>query len=355
MRSLRRQLAASWTALLRRTQRSDLQRRRTVEENGGAGGDPVKGESVAAGRASQGDPVPHVLETTAPVAARAGEPDVRAQDSGILRAPQAMVLGANRGVVEWQLPQVSHLRSGAGGAWLSGAIPGWQQGRLTVRGASVRGFREYDSEGKDAVVVRRGTRVFLGAADGVSSLRESGVAARRMLQVMSELVSCREAVADSEGLLRQALLDSSAEVTRYLQKHNMEGSCTLAVALLDAGEQGVKTTLLNLGDTAAWRLRDDSWDLLLSQPPAADGTVYAAPLDELYAQSRTVVLEPGSVLALVTDGVGDALGTGQTPYAAALMESWRRPPEPLEFVAQVDYRLLGWDDDKSAVVVWLDA
>ena len=59
----------------------------------------------------------------------------------------------------------------------------------------------------------------------------------------------------------------------------------------------------------------------------------------------------GSALAVLTDGVGDALT--DIPHAASwFAERWQRPPSLASFLLDVDFDAAGQVDDRTAVVVW---
>ncbi|WP_068425013.1 hypothetical protein [Piscicoccus intestinalis] len=64
-------------------------------------------------------------------------------------------------------------------------------------------------------------------------------------------------------------------------------------------------------------------------------------------------LGDGAALVLMTDGVGDPLGSGAGEVGTTLAQLWSRPPHPVEFAAQVAFGRKTFDDDRAALVVWL--
>jgi len=58
------------------------------------------------------------------------------------------------------------------------------------------------------------------------------------------------------------------------------------------------------------------------------------------------------VSASMSDGIGDALGSGTGEVGEFLAKVWRRPPSPLAFAAQAEFSRKSFDDDRTALVFW---
>jgi hypothetical protein len=69
------------------------------------------------------------------------------------------------------------------------------------------------------------------------------------------------------------------------------------------------------------------------------------------AVTEVVVVPPGHVVAVMTDGLGDVLSDvagAQELYGAR----WARPPHPASFASDLCVDARGQTDDRTAVVVW---
>jgi Protein phosphatase 2C len=131
----------------------------------------------------------------------------------------------------------------------------------------------------------------------------------------------------------------------------------LAVAVIPAvadvrGDR--RAWLAALADVNVWRWQPDGWERLLGDlKDGLDASMLAhyLPYHPEDSASRLVGLRPGDVLAITTDGVGDAIGT--LPGAAAwFARRWREPPDILSFAGDVGYGDIQFNDDRTAVVVW---
>jgi serine/threonine protein phosphatase PrpC len=132
----------------------------------------------------------------------------------------------------------------------------------------------------------------------------------------------------------------------------------LAVAVVQTAaheESGIRQAwLATLADVTAWRWRADGWDLLLGDLKD-DGAIgeleYYLPYHPDRSQSDVIDLGPADVLAIMTDGLGDAIS--MLPDAAAWFASkWREPPDVARFMVDVGYEDSQFNDDRTAVVVW---
>ena len=65
------------------------------------------------------------------------------------------------------------------------------------------------------------------------------------------------------------------------------------------------------------------------------------------------VLAPSEALILVTDGVGDPLGDGTGELGQQLATRWAYPPTIDAFLLDVNFLRRTFDDDRTAVGVWV--
>jgi hypothetical protein len=57
---------------------------------------------------------------------------------------------------------------------------------------------------------------------------------------------------------------------------------------------------------------------------------------------------------LITDGVGDPLGSGGGTVGRFLAHMWATPPEILAYAQHVGFYRKSFTDDRTAVTVWAD-
>jgi Protein phosphatase 2C len=133
--------------------------------------------------------------------------------------------------------------------------------------------------------------------------------------------------------------------------------CALAVAVIPAAAEngdGRRAWLAALADVTVWLWRPGGWLPLIGDlKEGAD----VSPLDHYLpyhpekSATRLVRLGPDAVLAVTTDGIGDAIS--MLPGAAAwFADRWRTPRNILSFVQDIGYEDIQFNDDRTAVVIW---
>jgi serine/threonine protein phosphatase PrpC len=112
------------------------------------------------------------------------------------------------------------------------------------------------------------------------------------------------------------------------------------------------------GDSAAYQLAVGS-DVLT---PVGGGKVLGGPISStsvrplpgpVSPESTTVFLKPGEMLVLGTDGIGDPVGDGTNDFGRELAHRWQQPPTIDEFLLDVNVYRRSFDDDRTAVAIWL--
>jgi serine/threonine protein phosphatase PrpC len=233
---------------------------------------------------------------------------------------------------------------GAGTAsWRAeGASTDW----CTLRAASVVGVRHRlagqapeDSyawaQGEDAIVV--------AVADGVGSVAGSAGAAER---------ACRAAVeaggagrGDPDDTVRAAL----AAANRAAEGG---GATTVVVAVVDRHGNGMAG---RVGDSTVFVISEDGRTAELfdaPDPERTDASTPAVPDAGAVPETRPVVLGPGSVLVLATDGIADPWRDGPNTVAPALVEVLLGRPGPVELLSVADFSRQGCHDDRTIVCIW---
>lgn len=254
--------------------------------------------------------------------------------------------------------------------------------RLVLRGASGRGLahQQYGDPRQDDIaytISPEGAHLVCVVADGVSAGSWSHLAARIAAEEGCAHVAKLVATTDPAQLDWQAILGHLAErvvdaaatlphaVALPVDSAPQEVAAVMATTVIVAvvaitpGDDGThRVTVVRLGDTSGWLLDDeDGWvalgDVKNEGNVIAESGTAALPL--VPREPPAVVqtnLGAGSALLLLTDGVGDPLGSGHGEVGAVLAEQWAWPPHPLEFAAQVCFGRKTYDDDRGAIGVW---
>lgn len=140
---------------------------------------------------------------------------------------------------------------------------------------------------------------------------------------------------------------------------------TVALAIVDlsmndAGAYDVWFT--RIGDTSGWIISTDAegkhhWDSLGEIKNEGEAIAESAtvalpflPKEPLTAIYRQLKLDER--LVLMTDGIGDPLGSGTGLTGDAFGNWWVTAPSALEFAAHVDFDRVTFDDDRTAIAIW---
>jgi serine/threonine protein phosphatase PrpC len=115
-----------------------------------------------------------------------------------------------------------------------------------------------------------------------------------------------------------------------------------------------------LGDSPMWCLtKKHDWHCLTEVKNAgremASSSVHALPRvpeDPARLSQADKYIPADARLLLMTDGVGDPLGSADGEVAEALAAAWRRPPNVFRFAEQVAFGRKSFDDDRTAVGMW---
>lgn len=253
-----------------------------------------------------------------------------------------------------------------------------------LRAASIRGLshRYYGKTRQDAYAFRTtadGRWLVVVVADGVSAGAYSHVAAEVVTRdgcrlLADSLVEGGPGEVDWAGLLRDLadriltcgrdmlVSDGVVEPTDRAVAEHMSATALFAVVGLALGDAtGRAVHCLAVGDSSAWVLgpgREAPWRPVSHQKADEDGVAssatFALPLaPDVPPAVKAETLAPGTAVVLVTDGIGDPLGDGTGEVGRFLAAVWAEPPGPLEFAAHVDFARRSYDDDRTAVVVWV--
>lgn len=255
-------------------------------------------------------------------------------------------------------------------------------GPLEVRACSSRGWshRFLGTPRQDSFCLWADDRVLvIGVADGVSESPQSQVAAetgaRSAVKLAADAVA-RAGNVDWANLSRRVSLRIIDEA-EYRQIASAAGDNPSIEDRLRATRQAMATTLIVAvirmtptpegfpcevgvvaGDSAAYVLSDGSLR------PVSGGKDQSGPITSSHVrplpgavepESVHFHLRPGEALVVGTDGIGDIVGDGTGEAALVLAERWAQPPTIDRFLCDVNAYRRTFDDDRTAVAVWVSA
>ena len=245
-------------------------------------------------------------------------------------------------------------------------------GEVSVRAASVVGpghrCDEPAAPRQDAYRLGRdrdGRWLVVAVADGISGSAHSELGAAVAAEAAVDVICDRLSRSSDLGHLAATDVFSTvavrmASVARARMIEPRDTSSVLIATVIEASAPtGTRRGMWVgwVGDVSAWVLANGAWAMLAGDDKAerdgmASNVVNAyLPADPQAAQERLFDVAGGSTLAFVTDGVGDALA--RIPKANAYFaERWSQPPTVTSFLNDVCYEAKGFQDDRTAVVVW---
>jgi serine/threonine protein phosphatase PrpC len=250
-----------------------------------------------------------------------------------------------------------------------------------VRGASIRGLRHrHDGTVRQDEYCFRQTvddrYLIVAVADGVSagslSHEAATVAARFGCEVVGDWLASRGPDEIPWEHLLKTLSDLVEKRGRaVLGKRGVdvgtwtasdlaaELATTLVLAVIDLrpDDGSYRVRMVRVGDSSAWVCHASGrWECLhgIKNDGAeiASSDTAALPMVTSF-ESTPHRVAAGDLLVLMTDGVGDPLGDGDNDLGRFLAEVWAAPPSVLAFGAQVDFARKSFDDDRTAVAIWL--
>ncbi|QKG21695.1 protein phosphatase 2C domain-containing protein [Actinomadura verrucosospora] len=240
-----------------------------------------------------------------------------------------------------------------------------QAGDLAVRAASVVGpshrCQPPGTPRQDAYRLsldRSGRHLVIAIADGMSDSSHShlgaNVAVQALVQHLWEADEGPDASRRDECFRSAARQMLAAAEQRELAPNAVRAAALAAVVDLEAGPDGGRDAwLASIADVTAWIRADGGWRQAAGDvKQGMDGSHLSVflPYHPSRAVRRRVRLGPGDVLALTSDGVGDALGRADLgPWFA---DRWSAPPHIGDFIDTVAFEAKGELDDRTAVVLW---
>ncbi|MBO4159253.1 protein phosphatase 2C domain-containing protein [Micromonospora antibiotica] len=245
-------------------------------------------------------------------------------------------------------------------------LDGWATDGFAVRAASVRGpgHRASDVPRQDdfALATADGS-VIAVVADGVSNAPLSHLGATMVCRTVVDYLLRADDTVDWHDLLRcagWALVEYAGRQLGEPDPQRAEAllASTVVVALVRPDGPGRAVAhLVRVGDSAAWRLRDGTWEPLLTDPAdpqdelLPDG-VAALPRVPTEVDPVAVTLVAGDVLVLATDGFAEPLGHGTGDLGRLFGDGLTTPPAMTRLAWMLDFAGGAWDDDRTVLAVW---
>jgi serine/threonine protein phosphatase PrpC len=199
----------------------------------------------------------------------------------------------------------------------------------------------------------------LAVADGVGNAPAShvGSAIAARMAVLSPGTVLPALMASESGTETLDLRDVSAALAFVAADREIPPlavSTTLLLAAIrppDPGTGETRVTLVQLGDSLAFRLRSRVWERLGPSAPQDEedvkSTATVALPEHTQALIWTDVFRPGETLALTSDGVSEAMA-GNVDYAASLALLWESTaPAPNDLLRVIDATVKSYDDDRT--------
>ncbi len=244
-------------------------------------------------------------------------------------------------------------------------------GDLDVRAASIVGpghrCEEPATPRQDSYRLgrdRAGRYLIIAVADGMSDSRRSdlgaAVAVRCAVDTLrTYLDSGADPTAEAMTTAFRTCAGAMVAAARSAGLSEMDVRCALIIAVIptapDLASHRRRAWFTTLADVSAWLRVHNSWRQLAGDEKndGLDGNILHSFLP--YHPDRAVTvyrdLEPGATVAVVTDGVGDAL-TFLPDAARWFARHWATPVTLESFLLGVGFHARGQLDDRTSVTVW---
>lgn len=174
----------------------------------------------------------------------------------------------------------------------------------------------------------------------------SGKVSRRIVEEAKHrrLVDLTGIAEDEEWREVRRHMSTTAVVAAVGRRPQDDGSFPVHVAVL-------------AGDSGAYVLQDGEASPLAGGKETDSSGITDSAVVPLPGPAKPSVLRSslreGEVLVLVSDGIGDPLGDGSGEVGRTLAERWRTPPTAAQFFGDVNFLRKSFDDDRTAVGIWL--
>ena len=244
--------------------------------------------------------------------------------------------------------------------WPDTVVDASELAGLQIRAASSRGVRHRrDGTPRQdgySVVRQSESALIVTVCDGVGSFdlshEAADLAARRIPALLHP---------GPEDNLRWPVVfaDVSAEIEALAQQRSAQMATTVVSAYITFTAHGYRAELAWIGDSAAYLLDGSGWSVVGGSVKTAGdddapltSTTAALPCDSFNFNSEVIEFASGTALFLMTDGIGDPLGSGGGEVGRTLANWWSAPPDKFTFADQAAFGRRSFDDDRTVVGIW---
>jgi serine/threonine protein phosphatase PrpC len=156
-------------------------------------------------------------------------------------------------------------------------------------------------------------------------------------------------VREAAHILRQERPDRAAVEGQF--------STTLVAGYLLPDPGGATGSMIQIGDSGAWVLRNGRYHSLLDQKHDPQAEVISSAVSPLprvptYVTPLDFRLQRDEVLLIGTDGFGDPLGDGDGKVGQLFAGHLTTPPSGRALAHLLDFSRETFDDDRTLVAVW---
>lgn len=251
-------------------------------------------------------------------------------------------------------------------------------GPFEVRACSTRGHshRYSGTPRQDAFALASDENwLVVAVADGVSEGAHSHIAANTAVRVACKLAIDQAQETESidwagiAGMISRRIIDE-ATVRRIVDpqdddsqalrdvRSSMATTAVVAVISKQSTDDAYPGTLAVLaGDSGAYEISDGVLNLVAGGKQDVDLPILSTAVRPLPGPVNPVVLDfqliQGNPLILTSDGLGDPIGGGDSEVGRTIAMKWLTPPNAIDFLADVNFLRRSFDDDRTAVGVWV--
>ncbi|MGW4243819.1 protein phosphatase 2C domain-containing protein [Nocardia sp. NPDC004722] len=254
-------------------------------------------------------------------------------------------------------------------------IDGWSADGFTVRAASLRGhlhrFNGAPRQDDLAIALPDGhLRLIVTVADGVAAATQSHIGSTTAVRYASQWLEAENASVLGDIAWRSLFentawkLNEVAATTLAMPevdpaRAELALATTLTCAVFELNNDGTLTAAIaGVGDSGAWLLSDGVFTRVWGGKEATEAGLTSSAVSGLpqvphEVDPAEVIVWPGEVLLIGTDGFGDPLGGGTGSVGALFRDAFTgRVPAPIEFAHLLDFSRETFDDDRTLVAVW---
>lgn len=224
-------------------------------------------------------------------------------------------------------------------------------GALEVRAASTRGV-EHRSRGEvrqDSVGVADvgGRYVVTAVADGLGTASHAHRGAQLAVRQAIAYLAWTLPGADLDQVNMIGAIDAADRAVRDAGPKPQCRATTLTVAAIELGwaGQGHRYRAVRVGGSPGLVLSGGTFTSLFARRNHVDDRL---PSPKGQADGVRGVLRAGEALVLATGW----LSARESPVTRYLAEAWAEPPGPVAYLNHLQFDLRGYEEDRTAVVVW---